>query len=77
MVNSKEKIITMDHIRKIYSDPSGRYEVLKDINLTVNRNDIISIMGPSGSGKTTLLNIIGLLDNFDSGDYHISEIDTK
>jgi len=42
--------------------------VLKDLDLTVNEGDTVSVSGPSGSGKTTLLNIIGLLDRPDSGE---------
>lgn len=53
------------------SVPSGgrRLFLLSDINLTVEEGDFISVMGPSGSGKTTLLNVIGMLDDFDDGEY--------
>jgi len=43
--------------------------VLKDINLDIKKGELVSIMGASGSGKSTLLNILGILDNYDSGDY--------
>lgn len=43
--------------------------VLKDINLDIAKGELVSIMGASGSGKSTLLNILGILDNYDSGDY--------
>jgi len=45
--------------------------VLKSINLTINSGEYISIMGPSGSGKSTLLNMIGMLDQVDSGSYQL------
>ncbi len=45
----------------------GTLEVLKGINLTINRGEVVSIVGPSGAGKTTLLQILGTLDRPDSG----------
>ncbi|MBP3849421.1 MAG: ABC transporter ATP-binding protein [Prevotella sp.] len=54
----------------------GTLEVLKGIDLTINKGEIISIVGPSGAGKTTLLQIIGTLDRPDSGTVCIDGIDT-
>ncbi len=54
----------------------GTLEVLKDIDLTINKGEMISIVGPSGAGKTTLLQIIGTLDRPDSGTVCIDGIDT-
>lgn len=50
-------------------------EVLKDIDLNIDRGDLISIMGQSGSGKSTLMNIIGMLDRPTSGSYSVDGID--
>jgi putative ABC transport system ATP-binding protein len=43
--------------------------ILKDINLTINEGEFVSVMGPSGSGKSTLLNVIGMLDEANEGEY--------
>src|SRR5438045_35520 len=48
----------------------NRTFILKDINLSVKQGEFISIMGPSGSGKSTLLNVIGMLDEFNEGEYN-------
>ncbi len=58
-------MIELKNITKKFGDR----EVLRDINLSVNEGDIISIMGKSGSGKTTLLNIIGFFEKPTSGEY--------
>jgi putative ABC transport system ATP-binding protein len=62
-------MITLSHISKWISNASARTFILKDINLTVEEGEFISIMGPSGSGKSTLLNVIGMLDEPDEGEY--------
>ncbi|MDE5942574.1 MAG: ABC transporter ATP-binding protein [Muribaculaceae bacterium] len=46
--------------------------VLKGINLEIAKGELVSIMGASGSGKSTLLNILGILDSYDSGEYHLN-----
>jgi len=48
--------------------------VLKGIDIEIADGELVSIMGSSGSGKSTLLNIIGILDNLDSGAYHLDDI---
>ena len=54
----------------------GSLEVLKGIDLTIDRGEVVSIVGPSGAGKTTLLQIIGTLDRPDAGSVCVDSIDT-
>jgi len=51
---------------------TNRLDVLKGIDLTINEGELVSIMGSSGTGKSTLLNIIGILDDYDSGSYYLN-----
>ena len=62
-------MIELKEIRKSYEVGKQKLEVLKSIDLNIEAGELVSIMGSSGSGKSTLLNIIGILDNYDSGDY--------
>lgn len=55
----------------------GSLQVLKGIDLHINKGEVVSIVGPSGAGKTTLLQIIGTLDSPDSGDITIDDIDVR
>ncbi|MFN8306825.1 MAG: ABC transporter ATP-binding protein [Ferruginibacter sp.] len=62
-------MLELKKIFKWVNNGNNRVFLLKDINLSVKEGEFISIMGPSGSGKSTLLNIIGMLDEFDEGEY--------
>ena len=53
----------------------GSLQVLKGIDLNIQRGEVVSIVGPSGAGKTTLLQIMGTLDRPDHGSVHIDGID--
>ncbi|MCM1071221.1 MAG: ABC transporter ATP-binding protein [[Clostridium] fimetarium] len=61
-------MLKLTNINKTYPGAVPLH-VLKDINLEIRRGELVSIMGASGSGKSTLLNILGILDNYDSGEY--------
>jgi len=63
-------MIELKHITKWVNSGGNRVFLLRDINLTVKEGEFISIMGPSGSGKSTMLNVIGMLDEFNEGEYN-------
>lgn len=67
-------MIRINNIRKTYKTGSNELEVLKGVELSVNKGELVSIMGSSGSGKSTLLNVLGLLDEFDSGEYYLNDV---
>lgn len=62
------KILELKNIGKVYETKVEKLEILKNINLSLDEGDFISIQGKSGSGKTTLLNILGLLDSPTTGE---------
>ncbi|SFW13295.1 ABC-type lipoprotein export system, ATPase component [Sinomicrobium oceani] len=66
-------LLQLSNIFKWVQTGGQRTFLLKDINLTVEEGEFISIMGPSGSGKTTLLNVIGMLDGFNEGTYNFMD----
>ncbi|MGO5246797.1 ATP-binding cassette domain-containing protein, partial [Prevotella sp. LCP21S3_D2] len=55
----------------------GSLQVLKGIDLHIDKGEVVSIVGPSGAGKTTLLQIIGTLDKPDSGSIEVDGIDVR
>ena len=65
-------MIHLENIHKTYNlGTPNALHVLKGIDLHINKGELVSIMGSSGSGKSTLLNILGILDNYDEGSYHL------
>ena len=63
-------MIDLKGIYKWVNTGNNRTFLLRDVNLQVKEGEFISIMGPSGSGKSTLLNVIGMLDEFNEGEYN-------
>lgn len=65
-------VISLRNLHKTYQGAQPLH-VLKGINLDIFPGEMVAIMGASGSGKSTLLNILGLLDSYDEGSYHLGE----
>lgn len=66
-------MIRLQGINKTYHNGAPLH-VLKGIDLRIEKGEFVSIMGASGSGKSTLLNILGILDNYDSGEYYLNDV---
>ncbi|HAW64771.1 MULTISPECIES: ABC transporter ATP-binding protein [unclassified Alistipes] len=64
-------MIRLEGLNKTYNSGSPLH-VLKGIDLQIEKGELVSIMGASGSGKSTLLNILGILDDYDSGSYYLA-----
>jgi len=62
-------VLRLDKVNKFYKVGTHSLHVLRDIDFVVDTGEFVAIMGASGSGKSTLLNILGILDDYDSGDY--------
>ncbi|HUM47801.1 MAG TPA: ABC transporter ATP-binding protein [Chitinophagales bacterium] len=71
------EIISLQKIRKDYVLEKVIIPALKEINLTIHKNEYVALMGPSGSGKSTLMNIIGALDTPSSGKYYLNGNDVS
>ena len=66
-------MIQLKGIQKSYLIGETRFSALQNINLSIEHGESVAIMGRSGAGKSTLLNILGCLDNFDSGNYFLDK----
>jgi len=65
-------LIELKNIQKTYKTGPIEYTALKNINLTIKKNDYVALMGTSGSGKSTLMNLLGALDTPTSGTYNLN-----
>jgi len=65
-------MITLKQVHKYYSVGKNKLHVLKGLDVDIQEGELVSIMGSSGSGKSTMLNILGILDDYDEGEYHLN-----
>lgn len=70
-----EPILRCLNLHKSFGPPGGRVEVLRGLDLEVQRGEMVAILGESGTGKTTLLHLIGAIDRPDSGSIQVRGID--
>jgi putative ABC transport system ATP-binding protein len=66
-------VLRLDKVNKFYRVGTHSLHVLRDVDLEVDSGELVAIMGASGSGKSTLLNILGILDDYDSGEYWLDK----
>jgi putative ABC transport system ATP-binding protein len=66
-------MIRIEKLNKSYRSGEQAVHVLKEVELTIEDGEFVSIMGSSGSGKSTLLNVLGILDAYDSGSYYLED----
>jgi putative ABC transport system ATP-binding protein len=66
-------VLRLDKVNKYYRVGAHSLHVLRDVDFIVEDGELVSIMGASGSGKSTLLNILGILDDYDSGEYWLGD----
>jgi len=73
LTTSSRSLIRLEKLNKTYKTGEGALHVLKDVDLAIGEGELVSIMGSSGSGKSTLLNVLGILDDYDSGAYYLDD----
>ena len=70
-------MLKIKNLHKSYKMGNSSLHVFKGIDLNIEKGEMVAIMGSSGSGKSTLLNIIGILDEHDSGEYSLDDVEIR
>jgi putative ABC transport system ATP-binding protein len=76
-MSDSSELLRIEHISKVYTMGDEEVHALRDISLTIRKNEYVAIMGPSGSGKSTLMNMLGCLDSPTSGSYWLAGEDVS
>lgn len=74
---NKKTILKLDKCSKVYKKKNKKIDVLNNVSMSFERGKFYAIMGKSGAGKTTLIQLLGLLDDFSSGDLEIGGVNTS
>jgi putative ABC transport system ATP-binding protein len=69
-----KELISIKNLKKTYKIGEEVIEALKDVSVTISKNEYVALMGPSGSGKSTLMNMLGCLDSPTSGEYILNDL---
>lgn len=72
-MNAPAEMLRLEGIHKSFDIGASKIHVLRGADLSIREGEMVAIMGKSGSGKSTLMNIVGLLDQADSGSYHLGK----
>lgn len=70
-------MLQIKDLKKVYTTGEFEQTALDGVSIDFRQSEFVAILGPSGSGKTTLLNMLGGLDQYDSGDMIINGLSTK
>jgi putative ABC transport system ATP-binding protein len=69
-----EPLIRINNLNKTYATPAGPLNVLRGVDMTIDKGDFVALIGPSGSGKTTFLNMLTAIDTPTTGDISVDDI---
>ncbi len=71
------KLIEIKNLKKTYNHLNGKITLFKDLNIIIQKGDLVALVGPSGSGKSSLIHLMALLDEPSKGNIKINSISTN